>query len=44
MPDRLKNALPGGLPKRVDIGMTQLPDNADAFAAEASLSSQSEQL
>lgn len=44
MPDRLKNALPGGLPKRVDIGMTKLPDNEDAFAAEASLSSQSKQL
>jgi hypothetical protein len=44
MPDRLKNALPGGLPKRVDIGMTKLPDNEDAFAAEASLKSQSEQL
>jgi hypothetical protein len=44
MPDRLKNALPGGLPRRVDIALTKLPDNADVFAAESALSSQSEQL
>lgn len=44
MPDRLKNALPGGLPKRVDIALTKLPDNDEVFAAEASLRSQSERL
>lgn len=44
MPDRLKNALPGGLPKRVDIALTKLPENADVFAAEQSLRSQSQKL
>jgi hypothetical protein len=44
MPDRLKNALPGGLPKRVDIAMVKLPGNDDVFAAEQALRSQSKKL
>jgi hypothetical protein len=44
MPDRLKNALPGGLPKRVDIAMVKLPGNEEVFAAEQALRSQSEKL
>ena len=44
MPDRLKNALPGGLPKRVDIAMVKLPGNDEVFAAEEALRSQSQKL
>jgi hypothetical protein len=44
MPDRLKNALPGGLPKYVDIGLTKLPNNSAILNAQKSLQSKTEKL
>jgi hypothetical protein len=37
MPDRLKNALPGGLPKYVDIGQTKLSNTSARLNAETNL-------
>jgi hypothetical protein len=44
MPDRLKNALPGGLPKYVDIGQIKLPTNSAILNAQTALQRKTEKL
>jgi len=44
MPDRLKNALPGGLPKYVDIGQIKLPNNSAILNAQTALQRKTEKL